>query len=282
MNPSSPAFRVDPAPARVPVLLSVPHAGQAYTSQLLALSRHPASTLALLEDPYVDRLIDDGVAAGAVSIVALAPRAEIDLNRARADFDPAMLAQAPTPAGPISTRASAGLGLIPSRLNGHGGLWRRGLAVEDVERRIDNVYEPYHLAVASALRGLVDRFGVAVLLDCHSMPARACDQPRVVLGDRGGQTCDEWLMATAEGACTAGGLPTVRNDPYAGGEIVRRHGNPPNNVHAVQLEFDRGLYMTSARRVDPEGVARVSLIVRKIVRAAAGAATSWAQPIAAE
>jgi len=283
MTPPSRAFHSTRTPARVPVLLSVPHAGRAYTPGLLALARVPAPTLALLEDPFVDRLIDGGVATGAAAIVADAPRAEIDLNRALDDFDHGMLADPPQAASGMSHRASAGLGLIPSRLASHGALWHRGLDADDVARRVATIYEPYHQALAETLTGLRDRYGVAILIDCHSMPSRPGMAAGVVLGDRMGETCGEWLIAVAENACADARLPSVRNDPYAGGEIVRRHGEPSANVHALQVEFDRSLYLNSSSRPDAAGVARMSRLITAIVTRAADAAAAQSPPaIAAE
>lgn len=282
MNRSPSAFRGTQLPPRLPVLLSVPHAGRAYSAGLLALARHPPSTLALLEDPFVDRLIGGGVAAGAAAIVAVVPRAEIDLNRALDDLDPAMVSGAPEIAHAVSSRAVAGLGLVPSRLAGHGQLWRSNLSAIEVERRIAAVYEPYHRALSETLAALRDRHGVAILLDCHSMPPRAGLRAQVVLGDRSGTTCAEWLIAATEAACGADGLSTARNVPYAGGEIVRRHGAPDHNIHALQIELDRGLYMASNARPDTAGVQRMSRLIAAIVTAAYDASISAALPLAAE
>ena len=49
-----------------------------------------------------------------------------------------------------------------------------------------------------------------------------------------------------------------RNQPYAGGHIVRTHGRPDRGVHAVQIEIDRGLYMEANRLVKHDGFALVA------------------------
>ena len=46
-------------------------------------------------------------------------------------------------------------------------------------------------------------------------------------------------MAVIEGA----GLRAARNHPYAGGYTIDRHGRPRRQVHAIQIEFDRSLYL---------------------------------------
>ena len=266
--------------ASMPVLLSIPHAGRAYGSDLLASARVSPTTLALLEDPHVDRLAERAIAQGAAAIVASAPRALIDLNRSLNDLDPAMVA--PRAPQPTSRRAAAGLGLVPSRLSGHGALWRRPLTPDEIRRRIDAVHGPYHDAIAAALAAMRARFGVAVLLDCHSMPARPSSAPGVVLGDLHGSSCADWLPRSIAAACDAAGVPVARNDPYAGGEIVRRHGAPVAGVHAIQIELDRRLYLAANARDPGSGFVRMTALVEAIALAAEAAATADPFALAAE
>ena len=43
------------------------------------------------------------------------------------------------------------------------------------------------------------------------------------------------------------GFRVRRNDPYAGGYITRHYGRPREQVHALQIEVARDLYMDEAR-----------------------------------
>lgn len=266
--------------ARLPVLLSVPHAGRAYGPELLASARVGRVALAMLEDPLVDRLAELAIGSGAAAMIASAPRALIDLNRSLDDLDPAMVT--PPTDRPTSRRAAAGLGLIPSRLAGHGALWRRPLSADEVRRRIDDVHQSYHERIAAALDAMRARFGVAVLLDCHSMPARPAIAPGVVLGDRHGSACAEWLARTVAATCGAHGIAVAHNDPYAGGEIVRRHGAPYAGVHALQIEFDRRLYLAANARDAGLGFRRTSQLLAHIVADIAHAARSDPLQLAAD
>lgn len=266
------AFAASGQPDRLPVLLSVPHAGRAYSPALLSAARVGASALAVLEDPLVDKLISRTVAAGATAVIAQAPRAEIDLNRSLDDLDPAMISP-PLSARPISRRAGSGLGLIPSRLAGHGAIWRGCLAASEAERRIAEVYHPYHRAIAERLVALRSEFGVAVLIDCHSMPAGAARRPVIVLGDRHGATIGDDLLRAAEAVCSEHGVPTIRNDPYAGGEIVARHGRPAEHIHAVQIEIDRRLYLAADMCTPGPGFGRIAALVADLAERMARAAT---------
>lgn len=280
--PPAPPFTTTSARPRLPVLLSVPHAGRRYTPALLAATRLPVSALFVLEDPLVDRLIQRGIDEGAAAIVAHAPRAEIDLNRSVDDLDPAMVA-APTsgqaPAS-LSRRASAGLGLIPSRVANQGAIWRSPLPRAEVERRIAEIHAPYHAAIETMLLRMRDAFGVAVLLDCHSMPPRSGSP--MVLGDRHGTSCASDLVAVAQTVCAKAGLPAARNDPYAGGEIVARHGRPEAGIHALQIEIDRRQYLATDLRSPGQGFGSMADLIGAIVAAVGAAARPYTVTLAAE
>ena len=207
MNLPPPPFRrMGREPARLPVLLSVPHAGRAYSPALLGASRLPRIKLETLEDRLVDRLVWRGVAAGAGAIIADAPRAEIDLNRDEREVDASMVVPRPHPSGLIeSVRSRGGLGLIPTRLAGAGGIWRDRLPAAELARRIAEIHRPYHEAVESELMALRERFGIAILLDCHSMPPRAAPgEAQIVLGDRhGGSIAPDYVVAAVHEALKA-------------------------------------------------------------------------------
>ena len=273
-------FGMEPPTATLPVLLSVPHAGRSYPPDLLAATRVSRGALAVLEDPLVDRLVGGAIGIGAAALVAGAPRALIDLNRSLADLDPAMISP-PVEAAP-TRRAMAGLGLIPARLPGLGAIWRRPLSHGEVTRRVEKVHAPYHDAIARALVSMRARFGLAVLLDCHSMPARPAPAPLVVLGDRHGTTCGDWLALTVEDQCARHGFATARNDPYAGGEIAARHGRPAECIHALQIEIDRSAYLAPNGRDPGPGFARTGRLLTDIVRAVAAAGRADPLPLAAE
>ncbi|HYE29439.1 MAG TPA: N-formylglutamate amidohydrolase [Allosphingosinicella sp.] len=281
---SLPFRRLGPERPASPVVLSVPHAGRAYSDGLLASARLSRARLESLEDRLVDRLVWRAVEAGAAAIVADAPRAEIDLNRDERELDPAMVLPRPAAEAIVeSPRTRGGLGLIPARIAGSGAIWRQRIAAAEVARRVDDIHRPYHAALEAELKAARTRFGIAVLLDCHSMPPRgAAGEAGVVLGDRHGDSMDEALVAAAEAAARAAGFAVVRNAPYAGGYITERHGRPDRGVHALQLELDRSLYLAPDLRSAGPGFDRVSRLIAAIAEALAAAALEPPEAIAAE
>jgi N-formylglutamate deformylase len=92
------------------------------------------------------------------------------------------------------------------------------------------------------------RFGVAVLIDCHSMPS-ALSVPDIVLGDRYGASAAPALTARAESALVREGFSVARNTPYAGGHTTVLYGRPAAGCHALQIEVNRALYLDEEKIV---------------------------------
>lgn len=226
----------------LPVLLSVPHSGRDYPDWLIGRSRMGLAALRALEDPLVDRLAWRAIAAGHGAVIAAAPRAAVDCNRAPDEIGPATVLGAAPAAH--SRRAAAGLGILPARTASHGQLWRSAVTRDDFQRRLDEAHAPFHRAVEAGLDAIASRAGGAVLLDCHSMPPRR-GQAELVIGNRDGSSAAGWLADAAARIARASGWSVALNVPYAGGYVVERHGDPEADIHALQLEIDRRCYLAA-------------------------------------
>lgn len=233
---------IHPCSAEVPVLLSVPHAGRDYPHWLISLSKGGETALAALEDPLVDELVESAINKGVGAVVAQTPRAAIDCNRAEDEIDPTVVRSGPLPS--LSPRARGGLGIVPGRTASHGSLWRQPIPRYELEERLTQAHRPYHRAIEEQLNGLLDRFGCALLLDCHSMPPPDSG-PSVIIGDRYGQSAGPWVTSEAVKIVTSMGFRVGVNQPFAGGHVVQRHGSPGRAVHALQIEIDRRCYLQS-------------------------------------
>jgi len=233
---------IHPCNAEVPVLLSVPHAGRDYPNWLISLSKGGEQALAALEDPLVDELVESAINKGVGAVVAQTPRAAIDCNRAEDEIDPTVVRSGPLPS--LSPRARGGLGIVPGRTASHGSLWRQPIPRYELEERLTQAHRPYHRAIEEQLNGLLDRFGCALLLDCHSMPSPDSG-PSVIIGDRYGQSAGPWVTSEAVKIVTSMGFRVGVNQPFAGGHVVQRHGSPGRAVHALQIEIDRRCYLQS-------------------------------------
>lgn len=241
-----------PEPQTIPLVLASPHSGRDYPAEFLAATRLSETQLAGSEDRYVDELVAGAPLLGAPLIRALFPRSFVDLNREAYEMDPAMFDE-PLPAfvNSRSPRVAAGLGVIPRVAAGGIDIYQQPMRFSDALKRISDYYQPYH----AALRGLVDatleRFGVCLLVDCHSMPSDSPSgrdrPPAFVLGDCHAASCASVIVAEAERVLQEHGYRVARNRPYAGGYTTRHYGQPKRGVHALQIEINRALYMDERR-----------------------------------
>lgn len=245
-----------------PVVLSVPHAGRDYPDALHATLRAPAASLRTLEDRHVDAIALSARGDEAI-LIQTRPRAWIDLNRGEHERDP--LIDDGARGSPLTSKVRAGLGLIPRRTAAAGELWTRRLAGGEVEERIATDHRPYHDALAALLERTRARFGVAVLLDVHSMPPIAGSAARVVIGDRFGRAAAQRFVRRLEETTRGHGIAYAVNTPYAGGHILERHADPHGGVHAIQLEIDRALYLDRALDAPGPGMPAVVRLLRAII-----------------
>lgn len=260
-----------PVPRATPVIFSVPHSGRDYPAAFLEAIALDARAIRTSEDAFVDQLFATAPAAGAPLIVARAPRAYIDLNRACDELDPAVIdgiARAPH-----NPRVSSGLGVIPRVVANGRPIYRGKIGLREAEARIAGVWHPYHAALRALIEESHALFGEAVLIDCHSMPHEAIEaharpghpRPDVVLGDRFGAAAGREVVERVEAAFAHAGLRVVRNAPFAGAYIAQHYGRPSRRQHVVQIEIDRALYMDEARIEPGPGFAAFRDLIAGVV-----------------
>ena len=246
----SPAFDVvEPAAISAPLLFNSPHSGRVYPDSFLAASRLDPLALRRSEDAFVDLLIDGLAVGGTMVMSARFPRAWLDVNREPYELDPRMFeGRLPNFANTRSLRVAGGLGTIARVVGESQEIYARRLPVEEALQRIETFYKPYHRTLRRLLTQLHRSFGLAVLVDCHSMPSSGLardERPRadIVLGDRYGTSCSAAIADCAEQILRGQGYRIARNKPYAGGFITEHYGNPGAGFHAIQIEVNRALYM---------------------------------------
>lgn len=282
---------VAPTSSPLPILIAVPHAGRAYPDDVLRQFRDAEHSQLRLEDRHVDAVaVEIARATGTGLLVAHAPRAMVDLNRAQDDVDWHMVQQDRPPephyeshhcdAPRSNARARSGLGLVPRRLPGFGEIWRQRLARSELDRRIDEIHRPYHTFLANELARIRDQWGAALLIDLHSMPPlrqQASRQhnsrddqgepaPQIVLGDRFGASCHSSLISRAFAYLDQQGCVSAHNRPYAGGYVLDRHAAPRKGIFAIQIELCRSTYLDDALRSPTPAVKPLAKMLAGLVR----------------
>lgn len=243
----------EPRVAAAPILVDSPHSGFTLPEDFGTVA--PLDALRTTWDAFVDELWMDATAHGAALLVAKFPRAYVDVNRAEDDLDPTLLATAwPSPLQPTDY-SRRGMGLIRRLALPGVPMYTGALDVATVERRLAQYYRPYRAALRERIEALHAQFGVAVLLDAHSMKSRGnamnvdagAARPDVVVSDRRGTTADPQLTAFVAEHFAVHGYRVQVNEPYQGGDLVRSVGDPARGVHAIQVEVNRARYLDEAR-----------------------------------
>jgi N-formylglutamate amidohydrolase len=254
------AFEIRGAPGqKFPFVLNSPHSGRHYPERFLAMSRLDRIAIRRSEDSFVDELFAGAMALGAPLLTAHFPRAYLDVNREPWELDPRMFAEpVPSFCNIRSPRVAGGLGTVP-RIVGEGqDIYFGRLPLREAVSRIDGIYKPYHEKLKRLLAATHGRFGCAVLIDCHSMPAgirvgETGIRPDFIVGDRFGTSAAAALTDCTIDTLVSMGYRVVHNKPYAGGFITEHYGRPARGLHALQIEVNRGLYMNERSFEKSEG-----------------------------
>ena len=271
-----------PARLTTPFVFASPHSGRLYPDDMMAASVLDSAAIRRSEDAFVDALAAAGPRFGASLITATFARAYIDVNREPYELDPGMFEdELPAFARSRTARVAAGLGSIAKVVAEGQEIYHRKLTFQEARGRIDQVHRPYH----EALKGLIGEaraaFGMAILVDWHSMPSaaavvddgkgrRACD---FVLGDRFGASCSASVAGMVERTLAAMGYTVTRNAPYAGGYTTEFYGRPGEGVHALQIEINRALYLDERSLKRHGGFDRLSRDLERLFAALTG--TDW-------
>jgi N-formylglutamate amidohydrolase len=240
MERSFPIVR-HPAPGtRTPVLVSVPHYG---TEPLPHITRDDYrepwfETFAYgFADTFVGDLYADLHEHGATVLATPFSRMFVDVNRRRDDFE--------EHDGEVRSRR----GVVRTHTMRDAPIFARPLAPADLEARLQTLYDPYYATLEALLAGLRETYGHALLLDGHTGSPRRMKDHQVIIGTRHDATCAPPLAAAAAAIFTRHGFEVHQNVVgYTGGNIVATYGQPATRrVHALQLEINASLLMTSSR-----------------------------------
>jgi N-formylglutamate amidohydrolase len=239
----------EPATQTIPFVFNSPHSGRVYPASFLAETNLDSLAIRRSADHYVDELFAEATTLGAPLLVAHFPRAYLDVNREPYELDPRMFDGPLPPFVNIgSMRVAGGLGTIPRIVAENMEIYRRRLPVSEGLSRIDAIYKPYHACLRKLIARTHARFGLAVLIDCHSMPGNirlsgSDVRPDFIIGDRYGTSASAELSRAALQIFDGLGFAAVRNKPYAGGFITEHYGRPVRGLHALQIEINRALYV---------------------------------------
>ena len=271
-DPPAPFAIRAPDEQTLPLVFASPHSGSFYPNTFVESSVLGPLDLRRSEDSFVDEIFGSAPELGAPLIHALFPRAYVDANREPFELDPTMfLDELPDYANTRSPRVAAALGTIARVVTNGANIYRKKLSFHEALSRIRSYYWPYHTALRNLLEATKQRFGFCVLIDCHSMPS-SCSPPvngqgrmDFVLGDCHGTACHPIVVQTVERALRDSGYCGTRNAPYSGGFVTRHYGRPREQLHCLQIELNRRLYMDEEQIERAPGLKRLAADMRRVI-----------------
>lgn len=246
------------------MLVSMPHVGTDIPIELQN-SYVPRALNVEDTDWHLARLYDFLPALGISVLQPRYSRYVIDLNRPPDD--------APMYPGAANTE------LCPTHFFSGDALYKTGHEPlpQEVKRRRETCWQPYHDALATELARIKSIHGFALLWDAHSIRSQIPwlfegRLPDLNIGTASGTAAAPEISAAAAGAID--GLTHVVNGRFKGGYITRHYGQPAQRVHAVQLEKCQCLYMQESQPFSYDEVlaAQLQPTLERMVRASLEAA----------
>jgi N-formylglutamate deformylase len=240
----------------IPLVCDSPHSGTAYPDDFnFAVD---FADLRRCEDTHIEKLWSAVPQMGGTLIHALFPRSYIDTNRIEFDIDVDMIDSEWIGRTEPSKRClELGNGLIFSKTTTLQPIYDRKLGVAEIRNRIRTCWLPYRTALSDALARAYRNHGKYWHLNLHSMPSNAYERlglPKgkvladVVLGDLCGAACTAEFTAFVAASFKQFGYTVSINDPYAGMDLIAKHGNPKLSKQSLQIELNRALYLDENTR----------------------------------
>ena len=218
------------------MLVCMPHIGTEIPAELQA-SFVPRALDVEDTDWHLARLYDFLPAMGVSVLQPRYSRYVIDLNR--------------PPDDTLMYPGAANTELCPTHFFSGDKLYKAGqeTSLQEVQRRREMYWQPYHDALATELARIQAIHGFALLWDAHSIRSHIPwlfegKLPDLNIGTASGEAAATTITLAVAGEIN--GFTHVVNGRFKGGYITRHYGQPAQHIHAIQLEKCQSLYMQEA------------------------------------
>lgn len=224
--------------SEVPIIVSVPHCGTEFPAELVNHFIEEKRISPDDTDWFVHHLYEFVDELGITMIHAKYSRWVIDLNR-----DPE--------SKPLYNDGRIITGLTP-----HTDFFGDNIYVneanlpndDEIQRRLDNYFWPYYHKIKELIDDKIQKFGKVLLWDAHSIrrfvpTINETPFPDMILGNNDEQSAHPEIISSALEGLRSGHFQVNHNNPFKGGNITRSFGNPAQNIHTLQLEMNKVLYM---------------------------------------
>lgn len=225
-----------PSSSEAPVIVDIPHSGISVPAQAAWYFSAPFMEAKVDTDWHLDKMFDFLADYGATILKNNIFRYVIDLNREvkrpyLGPWSKALVAEnkpEDTPFdGPVYTS-------LPSK--------------DEIEKRIQEYYVPYHRMLRHLIGRSLERFGKTCLVSMHSYVGMIEEDVCVANGN--GTSCSQEIMDVFEAGYTNAGYRVARNKVFRGGFITRHYGRL-QNVDAICVEHRCSTYLLEGELDQP-------------------------------
>lgn len=141
-------------------------------------------------------------------------------------------------------------------------------------------YNEYHDLIEKSIKEMKEKYGYALLFDCHSLnpigsrntPDKDNKRADFVIGTLDDRSAHSEIISvfseTLNRESEKAGLTVEKNNPYKGGFITIKYNKPSENIHVIQLEVNKKNYLDEGFKLNMEGLKRVNSIIAKAIEAA--------------
>jgi N-formylglutamate amidohydrolase len=244
---------------KLPIICNIPHGSTKiplqYRPDFVLSNTDLRQQAKRLADLYADKFYI-GVLEESGGIISRQSRLIVDMERLEDDAKEDMSIKG---MGAIYTKTEAGNTL--KRMN-------------QAKRRqyIRELYRPYHAALTNLVDVCLRKFGICLILDCHSFPSvprlYEPDQkklrPDICIGTETYHTPDA-LRKTLSRYLRKAGYAVKFNSPFSGTIVPLNYYKVNKNVHSIMIEVNRKLYMDEDTFTEKEDFDHTSKKINYII-----------------
>lgn len=130
-----------------------------------------------------------------------------------------------------------------------------------------NFYDEYHTLIEKAHDEILKKHGFVLHIDCHSMNSVADKntpdkgkRPHISIGTNARTTASDKATNAIVNAFKQSRFEVVEDIPYKSGYTANRYGRPKQNIHAIQIEINKDIYMNE-QTLKPKNIEEVRDII---------------------
>jgi len=245
----------------IPLLVNIPHSSTYIPPEMkdkFFLSDDDLQKeLLRMTDRYTDEIFSCVAELGGISVVYNYSRLVLDPERFRDDKKEVM--------------AAKGMGVIYTK--GSNGRKLREINENERNTLLQNIYDPYHTAMAKEVQELLNNFDECHIIDAHSFPAiplpyetsQETKRPHICLGTDVYHSPED-LIQFIRDFFEEMNLTTEINRPFAGCYVPSKFLHQDKRVKSIMIEINRELYMNEATGEKKDSFVEIKSDIRMLIK----------------